>query len=89
VGDTDAIVDEIEEFLTGTCTGAEGDVLTMTVLFTDIVASTEYLSRVGPGEWSRCLISVLSSRAYPERPRVLARRRRSNRPEGTVLPPGR
>jgi class 3 adenylate cyclase len=53
VGDTDALVDEIEEFLTGARTGAEGDVLTMTVLFTDIVASTEHQSRVGPREWSR------------------------------------
>jgi class 3 adenylate cyclase len=53
VGDTDAWVDEIEEFLTGARSGAEGDVLTMTVLFTDIVASTEHQSRVGPREWSR------------------------------------
>jgi class 3 adenylate cyclase len=53
VGDTDALVDEIEEFLTGARSGAEGEVLTMTVLFTDIVASTERQSRVGPREWSR------------------------------------
>jgi class 3 adenylate cyclase len=53
VGDTDALVDEIEEFLTGARSGAEADVRTMTVLFTDIVASTEHQSRVGPREWSR------------------------------------
>jgi class 3 adenylate cyclase/pimeloyl-ACP methyl ester carboxylesterase len=53
VGDTDALVDEIEDFLTGARSGSEGDVLTMTVLFTDIVASTEYQARVGPREWSR------------------------------------
>jgi class 3 adenylate cyclase len=53
VGDTDALVDEIEEFLTGARSGAEGDVVTMTVLFTDIVASTEHQARVGPREWSR------------------------------------
>jgi class 3 adenylate cyclase len=53
VGDTDALVDEIEDFLTGARSGAEGDVLTMTVLFTDIVASTEHQARVGPREWSR------------------------------------
>jgi class 3 adenylate cyclase len=53
VGDTDSLVDEIEEFLTGARSGGEGDVLTMTVLFTDIVASTEHQSRVGPREWSR------------------------------------
>jgi pimeloyl-ACP methyl ester carboxylesterase len=53
LGDTDAWVDEIEEFLTGARSGAEADVLTMTVLFTDIVASTEHQARVGPREWSR------------------------------------
>jgi class 3 adenylate cyclase len=53
VGDTDALVDEIEDFLTGARTGAEGDVRTTTVLFTDIVASTEHQARVGPREWSR------------------------------------
>jgi class 3 adenylate cyclase len=53
VGDTDALVDEIEEFLTGARIGAEGDVRTMTILFTDIVASTEHQARVGPREWSR------------------------------------
>jgi hypothetical protein len=53
VGDTDGLADEIEEFLTGARTGAEGDVLTMTVVITDIVASTERQARVGPREWSR------------------------------------
>jgi class 3 adenylate cyclase len=53
VGDTDALLDESEEFLTGARSGPEGDVLTMTVLFTDIVASTEHQARVGQREWSR------------------------------------
>jgi class 3 adenylate cyclase len=53
VRDTDALVDETEEFLTGARSGAEADVLTMTVLFTDIVASTEHQARVGRREWSR------------------------------------
>jgi class 3 adenylate cyclase len=53
VGDTDAVVDEIEEFLTGTRSGAEGEVVLSAVLFTDIVASTEHQARVGPQEWSR------------------------------------
>jgi class 3 adenylate cyclase/pimeloyl-ACP methyl ester carboxylesterase len=53
VGDTDAVVDEIEEFLTGARSGAEGDVVLAAVLFTDIVASTEHQARVGPREWSR------------------------------------
>jgi class 3 adenylate cyclase len=53
VGDTDALADEIEEFLTGARSGAEGDVVLAAVLFTDIVASTEYQARVGAREWSR------------------------------------
>jgi class 3 adenylate cyclase len=53
VGDADALVDEIEEYMTGARSGAEGDVRTMTVLFTDIVASTEHQARVGQREWSR------------------------------------
>jgi class 3 adenylate cyclase len=53
VGDTDALVDEIEEFLTGARSGAEADVVLAAVLFTDIVASTEHQARVGPREWSR------------------------------------
>jgi class 3 adenylate cyclase len=53
VGDTDALADEIEEFLTGARSGAEGDVVLAAVLFTDIVASTGHQARLGPREWSR------------------------------------
>jgi class 3 adenylate cyclase len=53
VGDTDAVVDEIEEFLTGGRSGADADFVMVAVLFTDIVASTEHQARVGPREWSR------------------------------------
>jgi class 3 adenylate cyclase len=49
----DAVVDEVEEFLTGARSGAESDVLTATVLFTDIVGSTEQQAQVGQREWSR------------------------------------
>jgi class 3 adenylate cyclase len=52
-GDTDALADEIEEFLTGVRSGAEGEVSLAAVLFTDIVSSTEHQARVGPREWSR------------------------------------
>jgi class 3 adenylate cyclase len=52
-GDVDAVVDEIEEFLTGARSGAEGDVVTATVLFTDIVESTEHQAQLGAGGWSR------------------------------------
>jgi class 3 adenylate cyclase len=53
VGDTDALVDEIEEFLTGVRSGFEGEVRNMVVLFTDIVASTEQQARIGSSQWSR------------------------------------
>jgi class 3 adenylate cyclase len=51
-GDVDAIVDEIEEFVTGVRGGTEGDVVTATVLFTDVVGSTEYQVRIGQRAWS-------------------------------------
>jgi class 3 adenylate cyclase len=51
-GDVDAVADEIEEFLTGARSGTEGDVVTATILFTDIVGSTEHQAQVGPREWS-------------------------------------
>ena len=41
VGDSDALLDEIEEFLTGIRHGAEPDRILATVLFTDIVDSTK------------------------------------------------
>ena len=40
----DALLDEIEEFLTGIRHGAEPDRILATVLFTDIVDSTNYCS---------------------------------------------
>jgi class 3 adenylate cyclase len=52
-GDVDSVVDEIEEFLTGARSGAEGEVRLVALLFTDIVASTEYQARVGARQWSR------------------------------------
>ena len=52
-GSIDDFVDEIEEFLTVVANGGSGDLVTMTVLFTDIVASTEYQAKVGQREWSR------------------------------------
>ena len=49
VGDTDGLMDEIEEFLTGARSGAEGEVAMAAVLFTDIVGSTAHQARVGHG----------------------------------------
>ncbi len=55
VGDVDAIVDEIEEFLTGARHAPEPDRVLATVLFTDIVASTERSAQVGDRRWKDLL----------------------------------
>jgi class 3 adenylate cyclase len=52
VGDTDALLDEVEEFLTGSHQAPEGEVVLAAVLFTDIVASTEQSARVGHRKWT-------------------------------------
>jgi pimeloyl-ACP methyl ester carboxylesterase/class 3 adenylate cyclase len=55
--DSDVIVDEIEEFLTGARHGAEPDRLLATVLFTDIVGATERAARLGDRRWHDLLDS--------------------------------
>lgn len=55
VGDQDAILDEIEEFVTGVRRGPEPDRTLATVLFTDIVASTERAAAVGDRRWRELL----------------------------------
>jgi class 3 adenylate cyclase len=52
VGDSDAILDEIEEFITGRRQSPEGDVTLAAILFTDIVASTEQSARIGHRRWT-------------------------------------
>ena len=52
VGDADALLDEVEEFVTGTRQAPEGDVVTASILFTDIVASTEQAARLGHRKWT-------------------------------------
>jgi len=49
--DADAILDEIEEFLTGVRHGPGPDRVLATVLFTDIVGSTQRAAEVGDGRW--------------------------------------
>jgi pimeloyl-ACP methyl ester carboxylesterase len=51
VGDTDAILDEVEEFLTGMRRGPDPDRVLVTLLFTDIVGSTELAARIGDRAW--------------------------------------
>jgi pimeloyl-ACP methyl ester carboxylesterase len=55
VGDADAILDEIEEFLTGTRHEVEIDRVLATVLFTDIVGSTERAASLGDRKWREVL----------------------------------
>jgi pimeloyl-ACP methyl ester carboxylesterase len=55
--DADAIVDEIEEFLTGVRHGPEPDRVLATILVTDIVGSTEKASTLGDRRWRDLLES--------------------------------
>jgi len=50
-GDSDAVVDEIEEFLTGVRGSARGDRVLTTLLFTDIVGSTQLATSLGDDKW--------------------------------------
>jgi hypothetical protein len=49
IGEVDAILDPIEEFLTGARAGAVSNRSLATLLFADVVASTERLSATGAG----------------------------------------
>jgi class 3 adenylate cyclase len=54
-GDADALLDEIEEFLTGIRHGPEPDRMLATVLFTDIVGSTKRAAELGDHDWREML----------------------------------
>jgi class 3 adenylate cyclase len=51
VGDSDAIVEEIEEFLTGDRRGGEVSRRLLTVMFTDIVDATARAGKLGDRRW--------------------------------------
>lgn len=55
VGDADAIVEEVQEFLTGVRPLPDHDRVLATVLFTDIVASTDKASAIGDRAWKELL----------------------------------
>jgi class 3 adenylate cyclase len=55
LGDQDAILDEVEEFLTGVRPVHALDRALATVLFTDIVSSTQRAAALGDDEWTRIL----------------------------------
>jgi class 3 adenylate cyclase/pimeloyl-ACP methyl ester carboxylesterase len=64
IGETDPLLGEVEEFLTGVRTAPEPDRVLATILFTDIVGSTALAAELGDREW----------RALLERHHALVRR---------------
>ena len=54
-GDQDAALGEVEEFLTGTRSAPEHDRMLATVLFTDLVRSTEKAAAAGDRRWADIL----------------------------------
>jgi class 3 adenylate cyclase len=55
VGDTAPMLDAMEEFLTGSLTARESERVLATVLFTDVVGSTEQAARLGDRRWKELL----------------------------------
>ena len=55
LGDVDAVADEAEEFLTGARRAPETDRVLATVLFTDIIGSTEKAAALGDRRWRELL----------------------------------
>jgi class 3 adenylate cyclase len=51
LGDSDAIIDEVEEFLTGVRHGTEANRVLVTLLFIDIVGSTEQAAALSDRFW--------------------------------------
>jgi class 3 adenylate cyclase len=51
VGDTAELLDEVEEFVTGVRGGAGSDRVVATILFTDIVGSTQRAAALGDDRW--------------------------------------
>ena len=51
VGDQNAVLDEVEEFLTGVRRGPEPDRVRATILFTDLVGSTDRAAQAGDSQW--------------------------------------
>jgi class 3 adenylate cyclase len=55
VGNRDAVLDEVEQFLTGTRHAQEPERILATILFVDIVGSTERAVVLGDGPWREML----------------------------------
>ncbi len=54
-GDQDGMISEIQTFITGETASAPADRLLMTLVFLDIVGSTEHLARMGDERWRSVL----------------------------------
>jgi len=54
-GDTETVVQEVEEFLTGTRHAPPADRVLATVMFTDLVDSTAHLAHLGDHAWKQLL----------------------------------
>jgi len=54
-GDSDALIDEVEEFITGTRPRVDRTRVLATALFTDIVGSTEHARSLGDHRWKTLL----------------------------------
>ena len=95
VGDQDAILDEIQEFLTGIRPEREPDRVLATVLVTDIVGSTRHATRLGDRAWSELLTRHheivrgelrASVDARSTRPATVSSRRSTDRPARSAAP---
>jgi pimeloyl-ACP methyl ester carboxylesterase len=60
VGDVEAVLGEVEEFLTGVRRGRDADRILATILFTDIVGSTEKAAALGDRRWRELLDAYYS-----------------------------
>jgi pimeloyl-ACP methyl ester carboxylesterase len=73
-GDAAPLLDEIEEFLTGSRSGRAPQRALATVLFTDIVSSTERAAAAGDSTWARTLAEhdrIARERVEAERGRLV------------------
>lgn len=61
VGDVDAVVDEVEQFLTGTRRAVEVDRVITTVMFVDIVGSTRTAAALGDRTWHDLLATTTAT----------------------------
>ena len=57
VGDSESVLDAIQEFVTGAPPPADIDRVLATLLFTDVVGSTDTLGKIGDRAWSDLLAS--------------------------------